>query len=204
MIKNIVFDFGDVFINLDKEATIRELFQLGVAEITFEMMEVYQLYEVGKLTTTEFVDRFTELYPEISENDFMNAWNAILKDFPLHRLEFLKELQSSNQYRLFLLSNTNDLHISWIQNDWGDLQYNEFKNCFEKFYLSHEIHLRKPNADIYGFVLQQNQLNPEETFFIDDTEENTNTAKKLGIKVWNINPDTEDVVDLLTKKEFIS
>lgn len=204
MIKNIVFDFGDVFINLDKEATIRELFQLGVTEITLEMMEAYQLYEVGKLTTTEFVDRFTDLYPEILANDFMNAWNAILKDFPLHRLEFLKELQSSNQYRLFLLSNTNDLHISWIQNNWGSELYDEFKNCFEEFYLSHEIHLRKPNTDIYEFVLEKNQLKPEETFFIDDTEENTNTAKKLGIKVWNIDPDAEDVVDLLTQKEFIT
>jgi putative hydrolase of the HAD superfamily len=64
------------------------------------------------------------------------------------------------------------------------------------------MHLRKPNADISEFVLSQNDLKPEETFFIDDTKENTDTAENLGIKVWNINPETEDVVDLLAKKEF--
>jgi putative hydrolase of the HAD superfamily len=202
MIKNIIFDFGDVFINLDKQATIRELYQLGVREISDEMIEVYKMYEVGKLSTEEFVTRFTDLFPEISDVDFINAWNAILKDFPLYRFDFLKSLAASKKYRLFLLSNTNDLHISWIQNDWGKELFNEFGSCFEQFYLSHEMHLRKPNADIYEFVLSQNDLKPEETFFIDDTKENTDTAENLGIKVWNINPETEDVVDLLAKKEF--
>ena len=204
MIKNIIFDFGDVFINLDKEATHRELYKLGVSEITEDMLDVYKSYEIGRLTTEEFVSRFTDLYPNILGGDFIKAWNAILKNFPLYRLTFLKELQASNKYRLFLLSNTNDLHISWIQNDWGDEMYNEFKSCFEKFHLSHEIHLRKPNADIYEYVLEQDQLEFEETFFIDDTKENIVMAEKLGIKVWNIDPKTEDIVDLLTRKEFNS
>lgn len=202
MIKNIVFDFGDVFINLDKEATIRELHALGVTEITENMVEVYQGYEVGKYTTQEFVTRFTELFTEISGDEFIRSWNAILKDFPLHRLDFLKSLAASEKYRLFLLSNTNELHISWIQNNWGMELYNEFKACFEKFYLSHEIGMRKPNADIYEYVLHENSLKAEETYFIDDTEENTDTASALGIKVWNINPESEDVVNLLARKDF--
>jgi putative hydrolase of the HAD superfamily len=100
------------------------------------------------------------------------------------------------------LSNTNDLHISWIQRTWGEKLFLEFKNCFEKFYLSHEIHLRKPNKDIYEYVIQSNKILPEETFFVDDTEENTDAANRLGIKSWNLNPNSEDVVDLFTKKEF--
>ena len=204
MIKNIVFDFGDVFINLDKQDTISELYTLGVREISFEMMEVAQKYEIGNLTNKEFIDEFTTKFPTVSDIDFINAWNAILKDFPLHRLEFLRSLAKSKKYRLFLLSNTNDLHISWVQENWGQELFAEFKNYFEQFYLSHELHLRKPNADIYEFVLNENNLKPEETFFIDDTEENTRTAEKLGIKVWNINPSTEDVIDLLSRKEFNS
>jgi len=204
MIKNIVFDFGDVFINLDKQATLSELYTIGVREISEEMFEVTKLYEVGGLSTPEFITKFMDMFPAIKEDDFINAWNAILKDFPLHRLEFLKSLAKSKKYRLFLLSNTNDLHISWVQENWGHELFAEFKNCFEQFYLSHELHLRKPNADIYEFVLNENNLKPEETFFIDDTEENTRTAKKLGINVWNINPSTEDVIDLLSRKEFNS
>ena len=202
MIKNIVFDFGDVFINLDKEATYKKLKKLGVKEFTDELLELGKQYEMGIITTQEFVNTFKTLFPSISEMDFKNAWNSMLLDFPSYRLSFLKSLANSKKYRIFLLSNTNDLHISWIQKTWGRKLFLEFKNCFEKFYLSHEIHLRKPNKDIYEFVIKSNKLLPEETFFIDDTEENTIIATRLGIKSWNLNPKYEDVVDLLTKKEF--
>ena len=202
MIKNIVFDFGDVFINLDKEATFRRLKELGVKEFTDELLELGKQYEMGIITTQEFVSIFKTLFPSISEIDFKNAWNSMLLDFPSHRLRFLKSLSNSKKYRIFLLSNTNDLHISWIQKTWGRKLFSEFKNCFEKFYLSHEIHLRKPNKDIYEFVIESNKLIPEETFFVDDTEENTVVANKLGIKTWQINPNSEDVVDLFSKKEF--
>ena len=202
MIKNIVFDFGDVFINLDKEATFDQLRALGVTNFSIEMIEVAKQYEIGKISTQQFVDTSKLMFPTISEIEFKNAWNAILKDFPLHRIHFLRKLADSKKYRIFLLSNTNSLHISWIQKTWGSKLYSEFKKCFEKFYLSHEIHLRKPNEDIYKFVLNTNRLVPEETFFIDDTEENTITASTLGIKVWNINPTCEDVVDLFSQKEF--
>ena len=202
MIKNIIFDFGDVFINLDKSATIEELHRLGVNEVTEEMLDIAKAYEVGRISSQEFINAFTELHPHISDQQFIDAWNAILKDFPLHRLDFIKELNASGSYRLFLLSNTNDLHISWIQDDWQEELYSEFKRQFEQFYLSHEINLRKPNKDIFEFVLIENQLKPVETYFIDDTKENIDAAKALGIHVWNIDPATEDVVDLLAQKEF--
>jgi putative hydrolase of the HAD superfamily len=202
MIKNIIFDFGDVFINLDKPATILELQNLGVEEVTPEMLEIAKTYEVGRITTKEFLNAFTKLYPQVSDQQFVDAWNAILKDFPIHRMDFIKDLKASQKYRLFLLSNTNDLHISWIQRDWQQELYSEFKDQFEQFYLSHEINLRKPNKDIFEFVLNKNALKPEETYFIDDTKENTDAAKELGIHVWNLNPATEDVVDLLARKEF--
>ena len=202
MIKNIIFDFGDIFINLDKEATYKELGKLGVTTISQDMIETYYKYEMGLISTDEFVDFYQNKFPQLNREDLVNAWNAILLDFPLHRLEFLKELVSSNKYRIFLLSNTNDLHISWIQKDWGAELYNDFKSCFEQFYLSHEINFRKPNANIYEFVLAENNLNASETIFIDDTEENTDAAKELGMHVWNLTPGKEDVVNLLMRKEF--
>ena len=202
MIKNIIFDFGDVFINLDKEATYRELYRLGVEEISEKMIQVYYDYEKGLISTDDFVDYFHNEFA-IEKEDLVKAWNAILLDFPLERLDFLKELAASNKYRLFLLSNTNDMHISWIQKDWGMDLYNEFKNCFEQFYLSHEIQMRKPNTDIYEFVLEENNLVPSETIFIDDTLENTETAEKLGIKTWTINRVEENIIHLLNREEFL-
>jgi len=202
MIKNIIFDFGDIFINLDKQATYKAMAELGVTEISEEMISVYHAYEKGNISTDEFIG-FYHQKCDINTVDLIRAWNAILLDFPKRRLAFLKALSASKKYRLFLLSNTNELHISHIQNNWGMDVYTEFKSCFEQFYLSHEINFRKPDATIYEFVLTENNLVAEQTLFVDDLKENTEAAKEVGLHVWNLIPGEEDVVDLLTRKEFL-
>ncbi len=202
MIKNIIFDFGDIFINLDKEATLREMAILGVTDISEAMISTYHQYEKGLIGTDAFIDFYRQQFPAITAPQLVAAWNAILVDFPLERLAFLKTLKASGKYRLFLLSNTNELHISWIQKDWGAARYAEFKACFEQFYLSHEIHYRKPDTDIYEFVLRENKLKASETLFVDDLQENTAAAEKLGIQVWNLIPGKEDVVELFQKNNI--
>ena len=184
MIKNIIFDFGDVFINLDKEATLTELYTLAKS------------YEVGKLSSAAFLNSLHHIFPEATPQALTRAWNAIILDFPETRLQFIEELSREANYRLFLLSNTNDMHIEYVKETMGIENYERFKACFEQFYLSHEIKLRKPNTDIYEFVLQKNKLNPKETLFIDDTEENTEGAKKLGIKCWHLQVGLDDITDL--------
>jgi putative hydrolase of the HAD superfamily len=198
MIKNIVFDFGDIFINLDKKLFAEELQKLHISQESEEMLPILQQYEMGLVSTDKFLTFFEERL-SISEDKLKRAWNSILLDFPKERLRFIQNLSESKKYRLFLLSNTNDLHISWIQQNWGMEQYNAFKICFEQFYLSHEINLRKPNNNIYEFVLTSNDLEPKETLFIDDTKENTDAAKALGIHIWNLKPGKEDVLELPTK-----
>jgi putative hydrolase of the HAD superfamily len=201
MIKNIIFDFGDVFINLDKSATYREMTKLGVSEISNEMITVYHQYEKGLMTTDDFLNFYHDKLG-VKKEDLVNAWNAILLDFPKERLDLLRNISMSKKYRLFLLSNTNDLHIKWIQNSLGEVFYNKFKNSFEQFYLSHEINLRKPDLEIYEFVLNENNLIADETLFVDDLKENTDSANKLGIHVWNLIPKKEDVTELFTKNIF--
>tara|TARA_B100000809_G_scaffold60596_2_gene57176 strand:- start:921 stop:1526 length:606 start_codon:yes stop_codon:yes gene_type:complete len=198
MIKNIVFDFGDIFINLDKKLFAEELQKIHISQESEEMLPILQQYEMGLVSTDEFLTFFEERL-HVSQDKVKRAWNSILLDFPKERLRFIQNLSESKKYRLFLLSNTNDLHISWIQKNWGMELYNAFKICFEQFYLSHEINLRKPNNNIYEFVLTSNDLAPKETLFIDDTKENTDAAKALGIHIWNLKPGKEDVLELLTK-----
>ncbi len=198
MIKNIVFDFGDIFINLDKKLFAEELQKIHISQESEEMLPILQQYEMGLVSTDKFLTFFEERL-HVSQDKLKRAWNSILLDFPKERLRFIQNLSESKKYRLFLLSNTNDLHISWIQKNWGMEQYNAFKICFEQFYLSHEINLRKPNNNIYEFVLTSNDLAPKETLFIDDTKENTDAAKALGIHIWNLKPGKEDVLELLTK-----
>ncbi len=202
MINTIIFDFGNVFINLDIPAAIEKtLEKLNVDSIPEEITAFNGLYEQGLITTNEFIDFYLENFPNLSKTDVINTWNYMLKDFPEHRLEFLKNLKDKNQYKLILLSNTNELHIDYIKENVPF--YNTFKDCFNAFYLSHEIQLSKPNKDIYNFVLTENKLKAENCLFIDDNEDNITSAKTLGIKTWHITPYQEDVSTLFeTQKQF--
>ncbi|WP_417558210.1 HAD-IA family hydrolase [Mesoflavibacter zeaxanthinifaciens] len=202
MIKTIIFDFGDVFINLDKEGALKlALEKFEITELDEELQSINALYEQGLISTDEFLDFYADNFPKLSKDELKSIWNYIIKDFPEHRLQFIKQLAKDNNHQLILLSNTNELHIDYIKKNVSF--YEDFKNCFDQFYLSHEINLRKPNADIFNFVLSENKLNAEECLFIDDTLVNTQTAQKLGINVWNNNPATEDIVDIFTiKKEL--
>lgn len=195
MIKTLIFDFGDIFINLDKKAPLRELeklnFNFGADHLKFN-----EDYEKGLISTSEFINKYK---PKLDEKSFVNSWNSILRDFPEKRLNFIKDLAAKNDFYLILLSNTNDLHISWIKNNIKFFE--EFKSCFDAFYLSHEINFRKPDAEIFEFVLSKHHLKAEECLFIDDTSENTIAAANLGIHVWNLNPETQDITQLFSVKK---
>ncbi|WP_299536377.1 HAD family phosphatase [Ulvibacterium sp.] len=199
MIKNIILDFGDVFINLDKEVIFREMSKWGGNGITQELIALNESYEVGGIDSEEFIGQLQIAYPKASAIQIKAIWNAMLLDFPDERLEFIEALAQENRYRLFLLSNTNALHIPYVEQIMGTQKYLRFKNSFEQFYLSHEIHLRKPNAEIFKFVLEENGLSANETFFVDDTLENTEAAERLGIRTWNLQVGKEDILQLKSK-----
>lgn len=196
-IKTLIFDFGDVFINLDKEGALENALKLfKLEEFPEDLFAINALYEQGLISTAEFLNFYLDNFPHLSKKEVVDAWNFILKDFPFERLEFIKHLASERQYKLILLSNTNELHIKWIVDHIPF--YEAFKACFDVFYLSHEIHLRKPDEEIYHYVLSENELEPKTCLFIDDTKDNTDAAKKIGIHVWNIDETKEDIVDLFT------
>lgn len=199
MIKNLIFDFGDVFINLDKKGAMERALNLFEMDtLSEEIHAINTLYEQGLMSTDEFVEFYMDNFPNLNEDDIIGTWNYILRDFPNHRLEFVQQLAAEKKYKLILLSNTNELHINWIKENVGF--YDEFKNCFDAFYLSHEIQLRKPNPNIYEFVLKENNINAADSLFIDDTEENIISASKLGINTWHINPETDDITTLFSAK----
>nr|WP_299344064.1 HAD family phosphatase [Allomuricauda sp.] len=196
MIKNIILDFGDIFINLDKAATARAMIPFGFMGITPELDSLFKEYEKGTVSSSKFLQEVSNAFPKATESDLINVWNAIFLDFPDSRLDFVEQLAQENQYRLFLLSNTNDIHIEYVKKTMGMDKYNRFKNAFEVFYLSYEMGMRKPELEIFEFVLQQNDLEPHETLFVDDTKENTDSASQLGIKTWNLLVGKQDITQL--------
>ncbi len=199
MIKNIVFDFGDIFINLDKQAVYEHLAAFGYPELTPEMDTLAKTYEVGNISSDTFLTQLQELIPSASSTQLTDAWNSILLDFPESRLRFLENLKAEGNYRLFLLSNTNELHIDYVKKTMGMARWDRFEACFEQFYLSHEIHMRKPNTEIFDYVLAENRLAANETYFIDDTQENTAAAASVGIHTWHLIIGSEDITELKSK-----
>jgi len=199
MIKNIIFDFGDVFIDLDRNRAEEEMQKLGMKTFNEEMIQMNNAYEKGQLSSSEFINYYLSNFKEISEEQLLTSFNSILADFPLKRLEFLESLV--DDFRIFLLSNTNEIHIDFFKNRMGETFYGRFMECFEKVYYSYEINCRKPDFETFEFVINQNNLKVNETLFIDDTLENIVTANTLGFHTWQIRPGKEEVIDLFSIKK---
>ncbi len=198
-IKNIIFDFGGVIINIDPKKTIQALKQLKLynAEKLFTDVNTSNLlnkYELGAISDNEFLMHVKQYCSsETTNNEIIRAWNAMLLDIPQKRILLLKELKKD--YKIYLLSNTNHLHYLSYAIDFekatGGLKFNGF---FNKAFFSFELKMRKPNFEIYKHVLDNQKLKPEETLFIDDNLENTETAKMLNLKSHWLK---EELVDIL-------
>lgn len=201
MIENIIFDLGDVFVSLKHKKFQEELHYLGLKEVTSKMTGFNQLYEKGLVSTEEFKAYYRDILNEggFSDKELVRSWVSILGDFPLRRLLFLENIPK--KYRLFLLSNTNEMHIDFVKTQYGDEFYKRFINCFEKIYYSYKVNLRKPDNEIFELIVKENEIVPSSTLFVDDTHENIVTAESLGIKTWHIDPKKEDVSELFEIKK---
>ncbi len=198
MIDTIIFDFGDIFIDLDKAACSREFAALGLTDMDHELEELNHRFEVGAIDELAFLEGFQKKIPQADILDIRKAWNALIGDFPLHRLEFLQML--TGRYRLFLLTNTDSIHIDRFEHKVGMTFARDFYQCFEKVYYSYEMGMRKPDPKLFETIIARHGLDPEKTLFVDDKKENTDSAAALGLRIWNLQPGTEDVSELFNKK----
>ncbi|MCB0408954.1 MAG: HAD-IA family hydrolase, partial [Flavobacteriales bacterium] len=146
----------------------------------------FEEFEIGAISTSEFIAQFQQFDNQITDDSILKAWNSMLLDIPTERLELISRLKKTHQ--VFLLSNTNDIHYNYI-NDYvkHKFQVKDFDEYFHKIYLSHQLKLRKPNPEIFKYVLENAQLQANETLFIDDSLEHINAAKNLGIKTHHLN-----------------
>lgn len=193
MIKNIIFDLGGVITNLGIKFHIAAFKKLGAHEYEKGFMEaqrqgIPELYETGKITTNDLRMRVKRLMKieHVTDAEFDDAWNSMVVTLPRERLEFIKQLR--NKYCTYLLSNINELHLK--QNFvicYRDTGLKDFSGIFHKEYYSHLVGMRKPDPEIFKLVLNENNLIPNETLFVDDTLENILSARTLGIKTHHIN-----------------
>ena len=196
MIKNLIFDFGGVLINLDKEAVPDAVIAMGSSPADPDLIDLSNRYEKGLITTDHFLQAASQHLNLLELSGLKELWNRTILDFPDHRLSYLEDLKGTGAFRMFLLSNTNELHMESVRQKMGALRYQRFQNCFDGFYLSYEMGMRKPEPEIFQEILRKHVLHADETLFIDDTEEHILSAASLGLHTWNLIPESEDITEL--------
>lgn len=190
--KNILFDLGGIFLNIDYQKTEQAFVDLGVKDFNalFSQQFSNQLFEsleTGKITPDDFYATFRkETNTRLSNEAIEHAWNAMLLDFPTERLLWLEDI--AKQYPVYLFSNTNLIHYqSFISNFEQNFPQKSFNDYFRKAYYSHELGLRKPYPESYLKIMELENLNPNETLFIDDTPKNIEGAQAAGLQTILLN-----------------
>jgi FMN phosphatase YigB (HAD superfamily) len=202
-IKNIIFDLGAVIIDIDFEKTFHvfsELSSLPIHEVAkrYHSATFFSDFEKGLIGNYTFVQNVRELLQlpiVISDQQIIDAWNKLLITIPTDRIDRIKVL--SKKYRLFLLSNTNPVHIYEVNNILHKTNgIDRLERLFETTWYSYDLGLIKPHVSIYERVLSDKLLNAEETVFLDDNAENIHGALKTGIKALHVQG-TNDLIELL-------
>lgn len=191
-IKNIIFDLGGVLFNIDFRLTEKAFTELGVNDFASYFTQFHSNPLFAQLETTVdtgfFYDAFRkETGLAVTDEQIKHAWNALLLDFRKESMAMLPLLRK--KYRLYLLSNTNEIHIQeFLQRFEQTYPASHFDDLFDGVYYSHRIGHRKPNAGAFEYILHKHHLIAEETLFIDDSINNIEAAMQLGIQTIHLKP----------------
>jgi len=189
-IKNIIFDLGGVLVDIDPDKTAKAFARLSNMD-PVDIMELHKSqnffvdYEKGLIDDSAFRDQIRNfLKTDMSDQTVDRAWGALLLDFPQNKIDLLSNARK--KYRTFLLSNTNNIHRKKFEKSFRDAAHADFYDYFENVYYSFQMHMRKPDKEIFVKVLEENNLNPQETLLIDDHRPNIETAQALGMKTCHV------------------
>jgi len=185
-IKNIIFDLGGVIIDIDYNLAAAAFKKLGIVDFDnfyskAKQSSLFDDFEKGLISNSDFRASLRQYLPEsVTDHQIDEAWNAMLLGIPSHRVDFLQKV--ANKYRVFLLSNTNRIHIDAFT-QYNDEKFGKgyFESIFEYCYFSSDIAMRKPDAEIFEFVLNENGLLKEDTIFIDDSIQHVEGALSTGL-----------------------
>jgi HAD superfamily hydrolase (TIGR01549 family) len=189
-VKNILFDLGGVFLDINYQLTEKAFIDLGITDFDQRFNQqfsntLFEDLETGKVDPEVFYHRFRkETETELSNEAIERAWNALLLDFPTERLEWLEKM--GRKYPVYLYSNTNLIHYQCFMRNFEEkFEGKKFNDYFRKAYYSHELGLRKPYPSSYTRIMELENLNPTETLFIDDTLKNIKGAQEAGLQtIW--------------------
>lgn len=196
-IRNVIFDFGGVFFEIDYNAPVRAFHALGFEDFDkiytqAAQTDLFDKLETGKISNEEFYQKIESFCPLGTTRDqVIEAWNCILLRILPEKLELAHQTKDKG-YRTFLLSNTNAIHVAEFEKMIDEeIGIESFRSAFEKIYYSNEIGIKKPYPETFLQVCEWNDLNPAETLFIDDSLQHVEGAKKAGLQAEHLKPGNE-------------
>jgi glucose-1-phosphatase len=186
--KNLILDFGGVIYQISHQKQQKAFAAYGINNFETLYSQALQSplfadLERGKLTEKDFKTAVGAMIGrQISESEIEFLWNSILIGFSDEAVKFVEKLHQ--RYQLFLLSNSNVLHYNVFMDEFTAHYEYDFNSLFAKAYWSFEIGMRKPDAEIFQFMLKEHGFGYEDTLFIDDTAANIAAAESTGIRSW--------------------
>lgn len=206
MITDLIFDLGGVLLDLNMEGIGQACLRLGInPELFFVKAEspspsgevgkgastvcegisaskAITAYQVGEVSSEQFISLVLSHCGEgITRQDIKEAWNSCIGLIPKERLDMIRELRR-NGYHTHLLSNTNDLHWEEIKRRYFSEEGYTCKDLFDHIFVSHEVHLAKPEPEIYRHAVHEIGRPAEQCLFIDDTLLNVEGAQRVGLQ----------------------
>lgn len=186
MIKNIVFDFGGVIADIDREQAVQAFIRLGVKDADrildkYHQTGIFQELEEGTLTEEAYRNELGKLCGRtLSWEEVQQAWLGFFTGIDVRKLHYLETLRREG-YKLYVLSNTNPYVMGWACNEHFSSEGKPLTAYFEKLYLSYQIGCTKPDRRIFEFMLTDSKMQPEETLFVDDGASNIAAGRELGM-----------------------
>lgn len=187
-IKNIVFDFGGVLVDISREQAVRRFQEIGVKNADnilgiYKQEGIFLALEEGKLSREDFYKELRKLTGEnMTDEEIDYAWLGFMLPVQQERIDFLTKLKK--KYRLFLLSNTNPIIMSWANSPGFTSAGKPLEDYFDKLYFSYQLGVIKPEKLIFEKMIQDSGINPSETLFIDDGKANVDMGASLGFKTY--------------------
>ena len=184
-ISALLFDLGGVIVDLDYNKTIEAFEGIGLEDAEhlynqFDQSKIFDEFEIGSISGEEFIGLLQEKIPhKVSQSKIKEAWNAMILGFEKSKLEQIKRY--SDKIPCYLLSNTNDIHLEYIQTLLQDVPFKNLELLFTKRYYSHIIGKRKPHKETFEWVLNDMGYAPDEVLFIEDSPQHIQGAEAVKL-----------------------
>lgn len=179
---------GGVIVDVHRNRAVQNFKAIGVEDAdklidSYHHKGIFIDIENGNINTEEFCRLLCEhTGKNISPEAIVNAWKSIIDLPPAYKLEYIQELRKT--HKVYLLTNNNPILMDWACTPGFTPSGDSLTDYFDKLYISYQMKCTKPDLKIYQMMIKDAGMNPSESLFIDDSEQNITAARICGLQTY--------------------